>query len=278
MKKALLGICFLLSIGMSCFSQSKIEKAEKSLMKKGKATENSESKFTNSESHTSSENHFFTELVGGFIVKVFAYTIYGLAIESPFETSHQASNAYLSKYPYYDSKKGNYTYEWNEHTPLFRNSLTARYLTENSTLKGMHLNLELRFFKRLAIESDYLQLWEDNPNFGSDNLAIYTALAKYHRIRSEKFDAWWGLGTTFIDGSVDKFGFTYGLGAQWFFAKPISVEVNFNQTLMNNETVNKFNGLLNYHFKQHKIIGGYEHLRIGNQNFYSVTLGVGVFF
>ena len=142
----------------------------------------------------------------------------------------------------------------------------------------MHLNLETRFLKRVSLETGYLQLWEYNPNFGTDNLALYTMLGKYYRVRSEKFDAFWGLGVSYVDGAVDEFGFTYGIGAEWFFSRPLSVEINFNQTFINSQTVNKLNALLNYHYKQYKFIGGYEHLKIGNQDFSNATLGLSIFF
>ncbi|WP_339915937.1 hypothetical protein [Yeosuana marina] len=281
MKNSILYFGFILLIGFSSHAQSKIGKAEESLKKNETSTKNSKTSYSEGENNNDSEGSFFTEVFGGLFVEVFvqafAYTVYGIAIESPFEQGHQASNAYLSKYPYYKLNTGNYTYEWNEDTPIFRTSLSARYISENSRLKGSQLNLDMRFLKRVELELDYLQLWEHNPNFGNDNLAIYTALAKYHRVRTEKFDAWWGLGTSYIDGSLDRFGFAYGLGAELFFAKPISLEANFNQTFINDDTVNKLNGLINYHLNTYKLIFGYQHLRIGNQNFSTVTLGAGIF-
>lgn len=271
-------IMFLISaIGNS---QSKIEKAEKSLIEKEaeNSTIRSNSNPRDSNNNANSENGFFAEVLSGLFVQVFAYTIYGIAIESPFETQYRASNAYLNKFPYFNSKKGNYTYEWNEDTPIFRSLLSLKYISENSRIKGSHLNIDTHFLKRFGLEADYLQLWENNPHFGTDNLAIYTLLAKYHRVRTEKFNAYWGLGTSYIDGEVNQFGFTYGLGAEWFISKPISLEANFNQTLINEKNVNKFNALINYHLKQYKFNGGYEHLKIGNQNFSNISLGMGVFF
>lgn len=278
MKNSILYFSFIFFIGMTCYGQSKIEKAEESLAKKQKTTGYSKSKYTDNGNNNNSDGNFFTEVFGGLFVQIFAYTVYGVAIESPFETKHKGSHAFISRFPYHNSKKGNYTYDWTESTPIFRSTLSARYISENSRLKGSHLNIDMRFLKRLGLELDYLQLWENNPNFGTDNLATYTALAKYHRVRTEKFDAWWGLGATYVDGGVNQLGFTYGLGAELFFTKPLSLQTNFNQTLINDETINKFNGLINYHINKYKITGGYEHLRIGNQNFSTVTLGTGIFF
>lgn len=278
MKNLILNFSFILFIGISSHGQSKIGRAEESLKEKEKTTKNAVRNYSDSGNYNDSESHFLTEVVGGLFVQLFAYTVYGIAIETPYEKGHQASNAYLSKYPYHNLKQGNYTYTWNQDTPIFRTSLSARYISENRRLKGSQLQMDMRFLKRLGLEIDYLQLWEHNPNYGNDHLAIYTTLAKYHRVRTEKFNAWWGLGTSYIDGAVDQFGFTYGFGAELFFAKPMSLEANFNQTFINNETVNKLNGLINYHLNTYKLIVGYNHLKIGNQNFSTVTLGAGVFF
>ena len=278
MKNPILYFTFIFIIGISSYGQSKIGRAEESVKKKEETIKSSKSTYSNSESNSDSNNNFLTAVVVELFVQLFAYTVYGIAFESPFEVEHLASDANLSKYPYYNSKKGNYTYEWNKDTPIFKTSLSGRYIMENSTLKGSHINVDMRFLKRLGFELNYLQLWENNPNFGNDNLAIYTALAKYHRVRTEKFNAWWGLGTSYVDGTVNEFGFTYGLGAELFFAKPLSIETNFNQNFINSETINKFNGLINYHFKKYKLIMGYEHLKIGNQNFSAATLGAGIFF
>ena len=278
MKNTILYFSIIFFIGFTTYGQSKIKKAEESLKQKEKINKNLTFSYGDSENDNDSEGDFLTEVIGGFFVQIFVYTVYAVAIESPFETNNKASKAYLNKAPYYTAKKGNYTYGWNENTPIFRSEFSGRYIFENSRLKGAHLNLDMRFLKRLGLEVDYLQLWENNPNFGTDNLAIYTALAKYYRVRTEKFDAWWGLGTSYVDGTVNQFGFSYGLGAELFFAKPLSLELNFNQTLMNNETINKFTGLLNYYETRYKFSGGYEHLKIGNQKFSTLTLGVGVFF
>lgn len=278
MKNAILYFGFIFFIGIVCHGQGKIGHAEESINSKEKTTKESKTTFSDGDNNNNSENSFLSELAGGFFIQIFAYTVYGIAFESPFEEGHQASNAYLNKYPYHDSIKGNYTYNWNKDTPIFRTALSARYISENNRIKGSQLNVDMRFLKRLGLELDYLQLWENNPNFGKDNLAIYTTLAKYHRVRTEKFNAWWGLGTSYVDGAVDRFGFAYGIGAELFFAKPLSLEANFNQTLINDETVNKFNGLINYHLNAYKLIVGYEHLKIGNQKFSTVTLGAGIFF
>ncbi len=175
-----------------------------------------------------------------------------------------------------NSNTGNYSYNWNEDTEIFTTSITNRFIFETNKVSGNHLNADMRFLKRWGLELDYLQLWEENTNFGNNALAVYTVLAKYNRVRTERFNAWWGLGAAYVDGEVNELGFTYGLGAEFFLIEPFSLESNFNQTLINDNSVNKFNALLNYHRKQYKFTGGYEHLKMGNIGFSNFTFGIGI--
>ena len=279
MKNIILYTVFLFFVGAISYGQGKIKKAEESL-KKEKVTNvtSSKKRSKSSNNDSSSENNFFAEAIVHLVVNAFLYTSYYTFIESPFEHEHKASKSTITKYPYLNSEKGNYSYDWNEGSEIFRTAIENKYIFANSRINGNHINVDMRFLKRLGLEVDYLQLWEDNPNFGKNTLAIYSVLAKYYRVRTERFDLWWGIGTSYVDGEINQLGFTYGLGAEAFLAKPISIVSQFNQTLINNETINKFSGLLNYHIKQYKISGGYEHIKIGSQGFSTMAFGVDFFF
>lgn len=277
MKHYSLSILFALFVTFS-FSQSKIKKAEESLKKNKNTSIKTTSTTSRHKTSSYTDGGFLENTFGRFFAELFLYTTYGTLIESPFEGNDPNRKASLTKHPYFNSNNGNYTYKKNESFAIGRTTISSRYFFENSRIDGNHLNIDIRFFNRLALEVNYLQLWENNTNFGNHSLAIYTSLIKYHRVRSQKFDAWWGLGASYTDGNIDELGFTYGLGAEVFLGKPISLESNFNQTLINNETINKFNGFLNYYISQYKIIGGYESLKIGSQKFSNITFGLGVSF
>ena len=62
----------------------------------------------------------------------------------------------------------------------------------------------------------------------------------------------------------------------WFLAQ--FFVSSFDKTLINNETINTFSCLLNYHIKKYKISGGYEHLKISSQGFSTIAFGAGFFF
>jgi len=276
MKQWMLFFLILISLNSVSYSQGKIKKAEESL-KKIEKTENTISN-PNYDDNNNSEGDFLTEVVGGLFFQIFAYSAYGIAFESPFETEHKGSTAILNKHPYTNTNTGNYSYNWNENSEIFTTTISNHFIFETNKIYGNHLNANMKFLKRLGLEIDYLQLWEETTNSGNDALAIYTVLAKYQRVRTEHFNSWWGLGVAYVDGNINELGFTYGLGAEFFFIRPFSLESNFNQTLINDNSINKFNALLNYHRKQYKFILGYEHLKIGDVGFSNVTGGLGFFF
>ncbi|WP_242155912.1 hypothetical protein [Aestuariivivens sediminis] len=273
MKHFIICFSFICLITNASYAQTKIGKAENSLENKDEqATSNDQ------EDWDGEGNDFFVGTFAEVIAEALLYVSYYTLIESPFEGEHRGSRASLTRHPYNKSNKGSYSYNLDENYSTFRTELSSRYISENNALKGMNLALEMRFIKRLGVELDYHQLWERNFNFGNDNLAFYNMLVKYYRVRTEKLDAWWGIGTTYVDGMVDQFGFMYGLGAELFFAKPLSLIVIFKQTFINSETVNTLNLMLNYHIRQFKVIGGYQGLKIGSQRFSMITLGTGIFF
>ena len=249
------------------YSQTKIERSESSL------NEKRDRSHKDWDDDSDSDN-WLVDVFG----EVFFYLTYYTFFEFPDEVESPMSQAFVTKYPYYTSKKGNYNYTADDNMSQFRAEFVGRYVSESNDIKGLDFNLDMRFAKRVGIELGYRKLWEKNPEFGNDQIALFNLLVNYHRVRSEQFDLWWGIGTTHVGGNVNTFGFTYAVGAELFIAKPISMEMNFNQTFINTETVNKFNVLLNYHLNRYKLTGGYDQLKIGSQKFTSLTFGVGVFF
>ncbi|OED40505.1 hypothetical protein AB832_03615 [Flavobacteriaceae bacterium (ex Bugula neritina AB1)] len=261
------------------FCQGKLDKAGKSLKKSIEQInwgDNSPHSSGSSNGYSNNDNPILLGL-GRLIVELGLYLTYYTLVETPVEKERTASTAFITKYPYFNSKKGNYSYKWGTDTGLISANFRNNFITENSKLYGNHFTAELRFFKRISLETDYLQLWEHNTFFGDNSLAIFTTFAKYHRIRTERFNAYWGIGASYIAGEVEELGFTYGLGAEYFFARPMSIEANFNQSSFKYDTTTKFNALLNYHIDRFKISGGYESFSIGAVNFSTFSVGVGIF-
>ncbi|MBD0830926.1 hypothetical protein [Aestuariibaculum sediminum] len=274
--KLFIVISYLLSYTI-CNGQSKLEKSQESL-KEGDNTFRTEKSRNSNTDDTNSSGNFFIDTFGKLIIDAFAYTAYSILIESPFEYENKSHFAALTKHPYHQKNRGNYTYIPDESSNSFRTSITSTYIFENSKIQGNHLNVNLRFLNRIGLETDYLQLWENSTNFGKQHLALYSFTAKYYRVRTEPFDFWWGLGATYVDGSVNEWGFNYGLGFELFILQPISFDGGFHQTWVNNQSINKLNATLNYHVTRFTVSSGFEHLKIGSETFSTIQLGLGISF
>ncbi|NRB60571.1 MAG: hypothetical protein HRU50_11620 [Winogradskyella sp.] len=265
-------ILSFLTISNFSFAQGKIGRAEDSLKDADEQSSNSESN-SNSFDFSSSDDalfgNIFAELFGRFFFEAFR----GVFIELPDE-----KQPFLTAYPYAELGNGNYSNNWNDTSTNWRGAITIKYISESSRIKGGHLNFDFKLNDKLAIELDYLQLWERSSIYENDQLAIYNAFFKYNRIRTKHFNAFWGIGPTFVDGAVDEIGISYAIGAEVFPIKPISFETSFNQTFINRSTLNRFQGYMNYHLKQYRFQVGYEYLKIGSQKFSNIGLGVGLYF
>ena len=279
MLKNLVLIFCIITLSQPILAQGKLDRAQKSIEKSEKNTNSSRSRYLSQDSNGSdSRGSLVAEIFGPIFLDAFFFITYGVLIETPMERDHLASNSKLTKYPYNESNKGNFSYARGADTKAVNFDVTNRFIAENSKLYGNHLNAEFHFVPRVSVEADYLQLWEESVNFEKNTLAAYTFLAKYHRVRTEKFNAWWAVGATHIDGFIDETGFTYGLGAEVFMVRPLSLELVFNQTFVNNETILKFTPNLNYHFDRLKLQGGYEYLKIGSESFSFISTGLGISF
>lgn len=268
----------LVILSQASIAQGKLNRAQESLEKKENNSPNYRSRYANSDSITDTSGSLVAEILGPIFIDAFLFVTYGALFETPMEKARNSSNAKLTKHPYYNTYKGNFSYEWGADTKATNLDVTTRFIAENSKLFGNHLNAEFHFVPRVSIEGDYLQLWEESVNFQTNTLAMYTFLAKYHRIRTEKFNAWWAIGASYIDGYINKTGFTFGLGAEVFIARPISLELVFNQTFINTSTLLKCAPHLNYHHQRLKLQGGYEYLKIGNESFSFISAGLGISF
>ncbi|RZS99663.1 hypothetical protein [Aquimarina brevivitae] len=279
MNHKLLLIVALLTISQTINAQGKLDRAQKSLQKEEKEDHPPRSRYSrNSNSNSSNSNTGITEFFVTAIIKIAFGATYGLLIEMPEEKEHAASTAHLTKYPYHSAKKGNFTYEWGDDASLMNFHINSRFVAENGKLYGNHFNFDFHFIPRMSVEFNYLQLWEESVNFEKNSFALYTFLGKYHRVRTEKFNLWWGLGFTYADGFVDHGGFAYGLGAEAFIARPLSLELTLNQSFINDEDILRITPLLNYHYRNLTFFGGFEHLKIGNEDFSLITAGLGITF
>ena len=276
-KNILLIFVFFFALQCNSYAQDgKLNKAKESVKSSNSSSTTTRSSNTNNSRRSSrarrtrNTDFIFTE----FFFRLFAYTTYGVLVETPMEYDGRMHIADISEYPYQDLAHGNFIYA----DSLARNYKRVRldvynhFLLESKNLYGNDFGLEFRFLKRFSLEGNYLQFIE-KVNGQTDYFTLYTVMAKYHRIRTERFEAWYGLGATHIANDVGETGVTLGLGAELYVKKPISVAVSYKAAFINNNRVNNTKLLLKYHIKNYRFLTGYQHFKIGDARIKTVSVG-----
>jgi opacity protein-like surface antigen len=279
MQRILLVLLFLITVNSTSFAQDgKLKKAKESLNKSTAtvSTSNSSSS-TKRGSRNVNDEATFSSFFAGIFINLFAYTAYGVAIESPFELDGRMHDAEIANYPYKNPFYGNFIYTDSTNYKTARFDVTTNFVIENSNLYGYNFGANFRFLKRFGLEFDYLHLTE-KINTNRDQLSLYSVLINYHRIRTQKLDVWFGLGVMHVGSDVNKTGFGVGVGAEWFVTKPISVKVSHKFTNINSQEVNNTKLLLKYFLKNYHISSGYEHFKIGVSKIDTFSIGVGASF
>ena len=201
---------------------------------------------------------------------------YGIAFETIFEKETKMHRASISKYPYIENKIGNYSYN-DSLSVAYRFSVTDSWLRESTSLSGNNANLQFRFAKRLDINLGYMEL-KEKTNFTTDNFSLFSAMLNYHRIRTQKLDLWYGLGVMHVANNVNKTGFAYGIGAEWFIVKPISLFTSTKSSIINGETISKNKLLLKYYQKKWQFYAGYQNFKLTTVSVNSLSIGGGYVF
>jgi len=275
MKTILLSLLLVFSLTFPSYSQEgKLHKAKERINQNSRTTSTS---VTSTRDSRRSRRNLDSEKPFHNLITALAINLtYGLAVESVFERDSRMHDAVLSSYPYKEKHYGNYKYD-DETTDyaIARLDITTNFVYESSQLYGNDLDLKFHFAKRLSLEVDYLQLFEKTSN-ETESFSLISAMANYHRIRTQRLDFWFGLGTMYVANEVQEFGFSYGLGAEWFIQKPIGIYVSYKGSTINNQNLAKTKTVLKYHVKKYHVSVGYEFYRLSVSDINAFSVGFGV--
>lgn len=280
LKKVLVLAVLLFAIQPSIYAQESKLKDGKESLKSNSSSSNS-STIKNDSSSNSSDATNNDSTFGGFFaeifIKLFAYTAYAVAVELPYGAEGKMRDAELSNHAYKDGNTGNYIQTDSTNYNITRFDISNNFVIENKNLYGTNFDVNFRFLKRFALDVNYVYLFEKVAN-SSESFTMYSALLKYHRIRTQRFDAWYGLGITHIGSDVNKSSFSFGVGAEWFIKKPVSLDFSHKWTNINQQEVHNTRMLLKFYIKNYQIFSGYEHFKIGVSKIGTFSLGLGASF
>lgn len=265
---------FLLTlVSLQNYAQGKIDQSKEEI-KKGTKTE----KHRNTQSPSSSceDERSPGNIIAGGIAQGILYLTFYSSIGDYKREDHLHSN--ITKYPYYNNNSGNYestdsVYSSKIH---FRFDLDHQFLYCNKNLIGNHFKGNIRPFQYFYLQGQYYELTEHNNNHTYSNLSLLTAYFCYDRLRFERFNFGWKLGMCYIFNNVNKGGLSFGLDAEAFFVKPVSLYVSKQWGGINGKPVNQFELTGKYHIKRYNIHVGYEHLKIASPTYDFAFLGAGV--
>lgn len=259
------------------FSQEgKLDKAKSSLKK------NTSSSFSSSATKKSKSNSTcdlnnddvgFENLIFKMVWYAAAYTFYGVFIESPWEMNGRMSSAEFSNYPYKDAKYGNFIYTDSTNYNITRFDLSNHFLIESNNLYGNSFEVDFKFLKRFSLNLNHTT-FQENVNGKRDSFNMFSTLLKYHRIRTQRFNLWFGLGFRHVFNDVNKTGLLMGFGSEIFIKKPISIAMSHNWATIGNQSVKNTRLLLKYNIKNYRIASGYQHYKLGVSKIKAFSIGV----
>lgn len=279
MYKQLLFVILLFTVIFNGFSQEgKLSKAKESLTSSS-TTNTSSSSSSNSKSKRNTrvsnddDESYFGSFFAGIFIKLFAYTAYGVAIESPWEMKGRMHDAEIAYYPYKNNKYGNFIYTNTTNYALIRFDVYNHFFIENNNLYGNDLGVDVKFLKRFSLDMNYTTLQEKIAN-KNDSFNLFSALLKYHRIRTQRLDAWFGLGFRSVFNNVNETRFLLGFGGELFIGKPISLAGSHKWATVNQQSVRNTKLHLKYHIKNYRITTGYEQYVLGVSKINAFSMGV----
>lgn len=274
-------VLFLLSLGVhQSFSQDKIDRSKQEI-KSGnkresrKADQSVHSGQSGSSTNCTEEKTFGNIIFEGFVTGL-AYLTYYSVIGSYRMEDHLHSK--VTKYPYYNHYSGNYesTDSVSDSRIHFRFDVDNKFLYSNRDLIGNHLTCNIRPFQYFYLQGQYHELAEYTTQNKYANLSLFNLYFCYDRLRFERFNAGWKMGMCYIGNNVNRGGFSFGLDAEAFIIKPVSLYVSKQWGGINHVAVNQFEVGGKLHLKRYNVNLGYEHLRIGTPLYDYVSLGAGI--
>ena len=268
-------VLFLFSFGsLQSFSQGKIDRSKQEV-KKGNKRESRQAGQSVQSTNNTADKSFGDIVFEGFLTGLAYVTWYTIAGSYKLE-DHLHSN--FTKYPYYNHYSGNYeSTDSVSHSKIhFRFDINNQFLYSNKDLIGNHLSCNIRPFRYFYLQGQFHQLTEYIANNKNSSLSLYNLYFCYDRLRFEKFNAGFKLGMCYIANDVKAGGFSFGLNAEAFLIKPVSLYVSKQWGGINRVAVNQFEVTGKFHLKRYSFNLGYEHLKIGSPLYDFVSLGAGI--
>ena len=211
-----------------------------------------------------------TDILGWFVSEI----TYGILVESFFEKDTPMHDAGLTPYPYFYNREGNYTYD-KDAVP-FRLEVNSSYHLAPKQKYFWNADANLRLLKRFSIQLAYVKLPQTT---GSTEYLSQTDISfSYHRIRTRRFDLWYGLGAMFSDNPSNHNGVSYHIGAELFLPEHLSVEGQAHWAYFDPVIIKNYQVQVNYFISHWRLTAGLKNYRYPDNRINSIGLGLKYYF
>jgi len=210
-----------------------------------------------------------TDILGWFVAEI----TYGILIESFLEKNTPMHDAGLSPHPYFYRREGNYTYD-KKSVPFRLEANTSFHLAPAKKQFGF-VAANLRFLKRFSAQISYVKL----PGDTGLNYVSQTDISfSYHRIRTRRFDLWYGLGAMFSENPSNHNGLSYHIGAELFLPERLSIEGQAHWAYFDPVTIKNYQVQLNYFLYHWRFSAGIKNYRFPDNRINSIGFGLKYYF
>ena len=272
-------ICFV----FNAHSQSKIDESKDELKKgdthKSSTDNHHKDHGSNNRSELLESDRSIGSIILGGILQGIYYVSYYTLI-GDYENEYHLHSP-LTKFPYYKDRLGNYEKpdSFNHRKNPVRIDVEEKFLFNNQNLFGNHIKARVHPFQYFSFQGDYSQLTEYNHYAnGYSNLPLFSFNLCYDRIRLDFMNLGWSLGVKYVGSDVKRAGFLYGLNADAFIFKNVSIYSSVNWSSINHQPVNEFEINAKYHCKRYYFTLGYDYLKLANPTYKFLSIGGGVYF
>ena len=210
------------------------------------------------------------DIFGWFVSEI----TYGILVESFLEKDTPMHDAGLTPYPYFYNREGNYTYD-KDAVP-FRLEVNSSYHLAPKQKYFGNVDANLRLLKRVSIQLGYVKLPQTTSS--TDYLAQTEISFSYHRIRTRRFDLWYGLGAMFADNPTNHNAISFHIGAELFLPKNISMEWQSHLAYFDPVTIKNYQIQVNYFISHWRLTAGLKNYRYPDTRINSIGLGLKYYF
>ncbi|MCD4819643.1 MAG: hypothetical protein K8S23_13225 [Candidatus Cloacimonetes bacterium] len=258
--------------------EGKLKKIEEELAKKTESNSSDDSENnSNDESNAFSLNddddddddedcNLFCDFIVYSTITIY-YTLIG-------DSKSYKHHTYLTNYPFRKNINNLYGDAGNRLvTPYF----DFHYFRHSNQLYGYQIDFKIITNAFIELDFQRLSLSEKLGN-GFDHLHFNDFSINLNRFRFNHGNIKWGIGCKYIQGDENYIGFKFVTGLDLYLFKPISVNLDYNVSWINQNPLNDLQIKTKLHYNQIFISVGYKLLLIHQEKIPAGIFGIGVYF